>query len=131
MSAASYLDAHIWDVPQRASAEVTSGPLGGRTLQAAPVDASAGVIPPTGAATKTPKKDQTIDPIDTWVSHHLSRCPEEPGQDASGPAAAAETQPCSTGEARSAVTGGVALRALRPSTPKKTTAAPAATGRRS
>jgi hypothetical protein len=50
---------------------------------------------------KTPKQDQTIDPIETRESHHLSRSPEAPGQDTSGPAAAAETQPCSTGEARS------------------------------
>lgn len=83
---------------------------GGHLLQAAPEPTTPGAHA-TGAATQTPKKDQTIDPVETWESHHLSRCPEEPGQDMGGPAAAAETQPCSTDEARSAVTGRAALRA--------------------
>ena len=84
---------------------------------------------------QNPKKDQTIDPDETWVSHHhLSRCPEEPGQHIGGPAAAAETQPCSTGEARSNRDGrGGAPGAVptHPAPTDKTTAEPGATGRRS
>ena len=47
-----------------------------------------------------PNQDQTIDPVETRESHRLP-VPGGTRQDTSGPAAAAATQPCSTGEARS------------------------------